>query len=193
MKPLTYFLFKLADDSFSEFFTNSINFYSLALGKHHFRNEHRCGISVSNYRFSKFYTEEREVVKNDDRRVGMLPVRVTWGTSLVVQWVGLHASTAVWGGGGARVCSLIWELVCRTLLSVLKENRITWGTLKHLHSPRQKKKTCSASHSEMSIEFACQHGPDFLYPPGLQMNLMCSQRWEIFPSECHCNNTGSAF
>ena len=78
MKPLTYFLFKLADDSFSEFFTNSINFHSLALGKHHFRNEHRCGISVSKYRFSKFYTEEREMVKNDDRRVGMLPVRVTW-------------------------------------------------------------------------------------------------------------------
>ena len=38
MKPLTALLFKLADKSFSEFFTNSINFYSLALGKHHFRN-----------------------------------------------------------------------------------------------------------------------------------------------------------
>ena len=132
------------------------------------------------------------MVKNDDRRVGMLPVRVTWGTSLVVQWVGLHASTAVWGGGGARVCSLIWELVCRTLLSVLKENRITWGALKHLHSPRQKKKL-SASHSEMSFVFACQQGPDFFFPQGLQMILMRSQRWEIFPSECHCNNTGSAF
>ena len=31
-------LFKLAGKSFSEFFTNSINFHSLTLGKHHFRN-----------------------------------------------------------------------------------------------------------------------------------------------------------
>ena len=38
MKPLTSLLFKLANNSFSEFFTNSINFYSLALGKLHFRN-----------------------------------------------------------------------------------------------------------------------------------------------------------
>ena len=38
MKALTSLLFKLADNSFSEFVTNSINFHSLALGKHHFRN-----------------------------------------------------------------------------------------------------------------------------------------------------------
>ena len=38
MKVLTSLLFKLADNSFSESFTNSINFYSLALGKHHFTN-----------------------------------------------------------------------------------------------------------------------------------------------------------
>ena len=64
------------------------------------------------------------------------------GTSLVVQWLGLYASTVDGGGGVTRVCSLIWELVSHTLLSVVKENRITWGTFKNSHSapPHKKKK-----------------------------------------------------
>ena len=95
-----------------------------------------------------------------------LPIRVTWGASLVVQWLGLYASTADGVGGVTRVWSLIWELVSGTLLSVVKENRITWGTLKNSHSPHQtnkqtNKKTCSASHPEMSI--VCQQGPDFFF------------------------------
>ena len=49
----------------------------------------------------------------------------------MVQWLGLYASTVDGGGGVTRVCSLIWELVSHTLLSVVKENRITWGTLKN--------------------------------------------------------------
>lgn len=118
--------------------------------------------------------------------------------SLVIQWWGLYASTADGVGGVTRVWSLIWELVSRTLLSVVKENRITWGTLKNSHSPHQtnkkttKKKPCSASHPEMSI--VCQQGPDFFFfSQGLQVILMGSQRWAIFPFECHWNNTGVAF
>ena len=64
-----------------------------------------------------------------------LPIRVTWGASLVVQWLGLYASTADGVEGVTRVWSLIWELVSGTLLSVVKENRITWGTLKNSHPP----------------------------------------------------------
>ena len=69
-----------------------------------------------------------------------LPIRVTWGASLVVQWLGLYASTADGVEGVTRVWSLIWELVSGTLLSVVKENRITWGTLKNSHSPHQTNK-----------------------------------------------------
>jgi len=43
-------------------------------------------------------------------------------------------------GGVTSVCSLIWELVSHTLLSVVKENKITWGTLKNFTFPPPKKK-----------------------------------------------------
>ena len=89
-------------------------------------------------------------------------MKVTWGTTLVVQWVGLHASMALGGGGVARVCSLIWELVSRTLLSVVKGNRITRETLKHLHSPRQKKKILSFSLRNV-ICVCLSAGPRFLF------------------------------
>ena len=115
------------------------------------------------------------------------------GTSLVVHWLGLYASTVDGGGGVTSVCSLIWELVSHTLLSVVKENKITWGTLKKLKFPPPKKKNkCSASNPEMSIEFLCQQGPEFFLSQGLQVIPMGSQRREIFPSECHCNNPGAA-
>ena len=83
------------------------------------------------------------------------------GTSLVVQWLGLYASTVDGGGGVTSVCSLIWELVSCTRLSVVKENRITWRTLKNSHFPHQKK---MLSFSPRNVDYVClSAGPRFFF------------------------------
>ena len=71
----------------------------------------------------------------------------------MVQWLGLYASTVDGGGGVTSVCSLIWELVSCTRLSVVKENRITWRTLKNSHFPHQKKKMLS--FSPRNVDYVC--------------------------------------
>ena len=114
------------------------------------------------------------------------------GTSLVVQWLGLYASTVDGGGGVTSVCSLIWELVSCTRLSVVKENRITWGTLKNSHSPQQQQQKMLSSSPRNVNDISLSAGPRIFFSQGLQVIPMGSQRREIFPSECHCNNPGAA-
>ena len=56
-------------------------------------------------------------------------------------------------GGVTSVCSLIWELVSHTLLSVVKENKITWGTLKISHFPHQKKENAQLLTQKCQLSF----------------------------------------
>ena len=85
------------------------------------------------------------------------------GTSLVVHWLGLYASTVDGGGGVTRVCSLIWELVSHTLLSVVKENRITWGTLKNSHSPQQQQQKMLSSSPRNVNDICLSAGPRIFF------------------------------
>lgn len=92
--------------------------------------------------------------------------------------------------GVTRVCFLIWELVSHTLPPVVKESRIIWGTLK-IHSPHQTKK--KKKHAQLLIQkcrlsLFVSSAQVFLFFLTVSMILNGSQRWEIFPSECYCNN-----